>query len=120
VTEAALRQAGYDPTPFDRRYTGNSNFARIRGLRTLSGAVLGIVGMGEIGREIAARAAAFGMTVLYYQRHRIDPVEEAALKARYVALDELMAQADFVTPALPLDASTRGLIGPAHMRRMKP
>src|ERR1700733_4660614 len=65
VTEAALRQAGYDPTPFDRRYTGNSNFARIRGFRTLASSVLGIVGMGEIGREIAARAAAFGMQVLY-------------------------------------------------------
>ena len=120
VTEAALRQAGYDPTPFDRRYTGNSNFARIRGLRTLSGAVLGIVGMGEIGREIAARAAAFGMTVLYHQRHRINPVEEMALKARYAGLDELVAQADFVTPALPLNQSTRGLLGPAQVRGMKP
>jgi phosphoglycerate dehydrogenase-like enzyme len=120
VTESALRHAGYDPTPFDRRYTGNSNFARIGGLRTLSGAVLGIVGMGEIGREIAARAAAFGMTVLYHQRNRINPVEEAALRARYVGLDELMAQADFVTPALPLNQSTRGLIGPLQLRRMKP
>ena len=53
VTEAALREAGYDPTPFDRRYTGNSNFARIRGFRTLASSVLGIVGMGEIGRRLS-------------------------------------------------------------------
>src|SRR5271156_2454060 len=56
VTESALRAAGFDTRPFDRRYTGNSNFARIRGFRTLASSVLGIVGMGEIGREIAARA----------------------------------------------------------------
>jgi phosphoglycerate dehydrogenase-like enzyme len=120
VTEAALRQAGYDPTPFDRRYTGNSNFARIRGLKTLSGAVLGIIGMGEIGRELAARAAAFGMTVLYHQRHRIAPLEEGALKARYVGLDELMEQADVISPNLPMNASTRGLVGAAQLRRVKP
>ncbi len=120
VTEAALRAAGYDPRPFDRRYTGNSNFARISGLRTLSGAVLGIVGMGEIGREIAARAAAFGMTVLYHQRNRIHPLDEAALKARHVGLDALMEQADYITPALPLNNSTRGIVGPAQLARVKP
>jgi phosphoglycerate dehydrogenase-like enzyme len=120
VTEAALREAGFDPTPFDRRYTGNSNFARIRGFKTLASSVLGIVGMGEIGREIAARAAAFGMTVLYHQRRRINAIDEIALKARYVGLDELLAAADFVTPALPLNPSTRGIIGPAQVQRMKP
>jgi len=120
VTEAALRQAGYDPTPFDRRYTGNSNFARIRGFRTLASSVLGIVGMGEIGREIAARAAAFGMQVLYHQRRRINPIDEGTLGARHVGLDELMEASDFITPALPLDPSTRGLIGAAQLKRVKP
>jgi phosphoglycerate dehydrogenase-like enzyme len=120
VTESALRAAGYDPRPFDRRYTGNSNFARISGLRTLSGATLGIVGMGEIGREIAARAAAFGMNVLYHQRNRIAPLDEAALKARYAALDALMAESDYITPALPLNDSTRGIIGKAELAHAKP
>ena len=120
VTEAKLREAGYDITPFDRRYTGNSNFARIRGLRTLSGSVLGIVGMGEIGREVASRAAAFGMTVLYHQRRRINALDEIALKARYVSLDELMANSDFITPILPLDDSTRGILGPAQLSGVKP
>jgi phosphoglycerate dehydrogenase-like enzyme len=76
--------------------------------------------MGEIGREIAVRAAAFGMRVLYHQRHRIDPVAEGALGARHVGLDELMEASDFITPALPLNASTRSLIGPAQLRRVKP
>jgi phosphoglycerate dehydrogenase-like enzyme len=120
VTEERLRRAGYDPTPFDRRFTGNSNFARIRGFRTLARSVLGIVGLGEIGREIAARAAAFGMSVLYYQRRPIDPIAARALNARYVPLNELMEEADFITPALPLNASTRGIIGPAQLARVKP
>ncbi|HUB96034.1 MAG TPA: NAD(P)-dependent oxidoreductase [Stellaceae bacterium] len=120
VTESALRGAGFDIRPFDRRYTGNSNFARIRGFRTLAGSVLGILGLGEIGREIAARATAFGMTVLYHQRHRIDPVEEGVLGARYVSLDALMTGSDFIAPALPMNASTRGIIGPAQLQRVKP
>jgi phosphoglycerate dehydrogenase-like enzyme len=120
VTESALRGAGFDPRPFDRRYTGNSNFARIRGFRTLSGSVMGIVGMGEIGREIATRAAAFGMTVLYHQRRRINPVDEGTLSARHVSLDALMEQSDFIAPALPLNGSTRGLIGRAQLQRVKP
>ncbi|HXQ51279.1 MAG TPA: NAD(P)-dependent oxidoreductase [Stellaceae bacterium] len=120
VTEAALRQAGFDITPFDRRYTGNSNFARIRGFKTLARSTLGLVGMGEIGREIAARAAAFGMTVLYHQRRRLNPLDEGALKARYVGLDALMAEADFISPVLPMNDSTRGIIGRAQLARVKP
>jgi phosphoglycerate dehydrogenase-like enzyme len=120
VTEPALRQAGFDPTPYDRRYTGNSNFARIGGLRTLAGAVLGIVGMGEIGREVAARAAAFGMRVLYHQRHPLSAMEERMLGARYGALDEIMATADYIVPALPLDASTRAIIGSVQLAQVKP
>jgi phosphoglycerate dehydrogenase-like enzyme len=120
VTESALRTAGFDPTPYDRRYTGNSNFARIGGLKTLYGATLGIVGLGEIGREIAARANAFGMTILYHQRNRIDPVEEGRLGARYASLDTLMAESDFITPVMPIDERTRGIIGRAQLARVKP
>jgi phosphoglycerate dehydrogenase-like enzyme len=120
VTEAALKAAGYDPTPYDRRYTGNSNFARIGGLRTLAGSTLGIVGLGEIGREIASRAAAFGMAILYHQRTRIDPVEEARLGARYASLDALMAESDYIMPVLPLDERTRSIIGAAELARLKP
>ena len=120
VTDAALRAAGYDTRPYDRRYSGNSNFARIRGLKTLSGAVLGIVGFGEIGREVASRGAAFGMTVLYHQRHRASPMEERLCGARHVGLDELMANADYIVPCLPLTDTTRGIIGRAQLARAKP
>ena len=57
VEEASLRAAGWDPTPFDRRYTGNSNFARIPGLKMLSGATLGILGLGKLGARAAGPGA---------------------------------------------------------------
>ena len=120
ATEAALRQAGLDPQPYDRRYTGNSNFGRIPGLKTLQGSTLGLVGMGEIGRELARQARAFEMDLLYFQRRRVDPAEETALGARHVSLAELMARSDIVSVQLPLNPGTRGLIDRAALQRIKP
>jgi phosphoglycerate dehydrogenase-like enzyme len=120
VDEASLRAGGYRPDPFDRRYTVNSNFARIPGLKTLHGAVLGALGMGEIGREVAWRAKAFGMTTLYYQRTRLPPVEEERFGVRYAAFDELLQSSDFVSIHLPLTNSTRGMFNRDVFARMKP
>jgi phosphoglycerate dehydrogenase-like enzyme len=120
VQEKDLRARGFNPTPYDRRYTGNSNFARIPDLRTLYGATLGLVGMGEIGREVASRGAAFGMNVLYYQRNRIAAADEATFGARHVSLAELMRQSDYISVQLPLNESTRGLIGRDALAQVKP
>jgi phosphoglycerate dehydrogenase-like enzyme len=120
VQENDLRARGFDPTPYNRRYTGNSNFARIRGLGTLYDATLGLVGMGEIGRELAGRAAAFGMTILYHQRNRIAAADEAAFGARHVSLEELMSRSDYISVQLPLNDSTSGLIGSAALSGLKP
>src|SRR5262249_23247865 len=59
ISVEQLREIGYAYKPFDRRHTPNSNWPRISGLRVLNGTTLGIIGLGEIGREIAIRAAAF-------------------------------------------------------------
>ena len=63
-------------TPFDRRHVPGGNWGRIAGTRSLNGSTIGIIGLGEIGREIALRAAAFGMNILYFQRTRLPPGEE--------------------------------------------
>jgi phosphoglycerate dehydrogenase-like enzyme len=63
-----LEAAGFKPRHFDRRYTSNSNWARIGGMRNLCGSTMGIIGLGEIGREMALRAHAFGMTTLHLLR----------------------------------------------------
>src|SRR6266508_1017827 len=65
ISVEQLEAAGYSPTTFDRRHTANSGWARISGLRMLYESTLGIVGMGEIGRELAQHLAPFGMRVLY-------------------------------------------------------
>src|SRR5262249_20827221 len=95
VERSALEAAGYQIRARASAYIGYSNYARVAGLKTLHGATLGIVGMGEVGREIAWRAAPFGMTMLYHQRRALEPVQEQALSVRYAALHDLMAQSDY-------------------------
>lgn len=120
VTASDLVAKGHTIRPYDRRYTGGSNYARIPGLRTLQGATLGIVGFGEVGREVAKRAAAFGMILLYHQRNRVSPLDELNLGVRFSGLEELMAQSDYILVQLPLNDSTRGIIGKAALQAVKP
>jgi phosphoglycerate dehydrogenase-like enzyme len=120
VTAEGLAELGHEVRPYDRRYTGGSNYARIPGLRSLHGATLGVVGLGEVGREVAKRAAAFGMILLYHQRNRISSLEELNLGVRFAALEELMAQSDYILVQLPLNDSTRGIIGKKALQVVKP
>jgi phosphoglycerate dehydrogenase-like enzyme len=120
VTAEQWRERDRPIRPYDQRYTGGSNFARIAGLRMLAGATLGIVGLGEIGREIARRANAFGMSILYHQRAKLTQADELSLGTRYADLLELMRQSDFVIVQLPLTDSTRGIIGRNELEALKP
>lgn len=119
VDDTALRKAGFDPTPYDRRYTTNSNFGRIPGLRTLNGSTLGVIGMGEIGRNVAGRAAAFGMRVIYHQRHRMNALEERDYGAEYASLEELLQRSDFLSLHLPLSETTAGILDRRALDRVK-
>jgi D-3-phosphoglycerate dehydrogenase len=84
--------------------------------RRVTGAVLGIVGLGRIGREVARRGHALGMRVLAADP-MVDPA--AAVPAELVGLDELLAVADVVTLHAPLTEHTRELIGAAQLARMR-
>jgi D-3-phosphoglycerate dehydrogenase / 2-oxoglutarate reductase len=84
----------------------------------LAGSVLGLVGFGNIARQVAVRAAAFGMKVLYS-----DPfVKEGQFQepGRKVELDELLQASDFVSVHPPLMPQTRGMINDDAFTRMKP
>nr|HID15010.1 D-glycerate dehydrogenase [Anaerolineae bacterium] len=83
------------------------------------GATLGIVGLGRIGTAVARRARGFQMRVLYHDRIR-KPDLEAELSVEYAALDDILAQADFVSLHCPLTPETYHLIGEQALRRMKP
>ena len=120
VSLEQLRAAGYAPTQYDRAHTASANWARIGGLRTLFGRQLGIVGLGEIGREIALRAGAFGMRIVYTQRRRLPEPEEQRYQATYCALDELLATSDCVSLNLPGGDATRGIIGRRELASMRP
>jgi D-3-phosphoglycerate dehydrogenase len=85
--------------------------------RDLDGAVLGVVGFGQIGREVAKLASAFGMEVI-----ACDPDEPAAgagCGTRFTSLSELAARADVVTLHCPLTDATRGLIDRSFIDGMK-
>ncbi|MBI4522433.1 MAG: hypothetical protein HY695_01330 [Deltaproteobacteria bacterium] len=120
LTIERLRGAGYSPTIYDRAHTPNANWARIRGLRTLFGLQLGIVGMGEIGRELAVRAAALGMRITYTQRRRLPAGDEERYQATYCTLDELLANSDCISLHLPGGPGTRGIIGRRELGLIKP
>ena len=105
--------------PFDTRHTPGANWGRFAGMRTLNGCTLGIVGLGEIGREVAVRANAFGMTVLYFQRTKLPKMDEDSLKVAYRPLESLLADSDVVVPQLPIDPSTVNLINRERLALMK-
>lgn len=67
------------------------------------GKVLGILGMGGIGRDLKAKAEAFGMHVIYHNRSPLD--DAASLGARYVSFDDLLQQSDVFSLNLPLNVS---------------
>lgn len=91
--------------------------------------VLGIVGAGGIGKELARKAsAALGMEVLYHNRNRLSAEQEAEMTAsstagpaRYVAsLDQLLQRSDAVSLHCPLTPQTRHLIGAEQLAQMQP
>jgi phosphoglycerate dehydrogenase-like enzyme len=86
----------------------------------LHGQTVGIVGYGRIGREVARRARAFGMSVLACSRTARGADEFVSRVSGMNALPELLAAADFVVLALPLDGSTAGIIGASQIALMKP
>lgn len=86
--------------------------------RDVYGATLGIIGLGRIGEAVARRAKGFAMRILYHNRRR-RPEAEAALGARYVDLDTLLRESDFVVLLTPLTPETENLIGWREFSLMK-
>jgi len=83
-------------------------------------ATLGIVGMGRIGQAIAQRARGFSMRVLYHNRNRLPAKIERATGAKYVTLEKLLRQSDFVSLNMPYSSSSHHLIGAQQLALMKP
>jgi glyoxylate reductase len=82
------------------------------------GKKLGLVGLGRIGQAVVRRSLGFGMEVLYYDQYRNESAEEE-LGARYLALDDLLSESDFISVHTPLTPETRHLIGERELGLMQ-
>ena len=92
-----------------------------RSLTELCGKTLGIVGLGGIGQEVARRAVAFDMNIVYAGRRRLSEETEARLGgARHLPLDELLRTADYVSLHAPLTDETRHLLDAGRLALLKP
>ncbi|MCP8938748.1 NAD(P)-binding domain-containing protein [Alsobacter sp. SYSU M60028] len=118
VTDERLRAAGFAPGPFDTRHTASANWGRVAGLRTLHGSRLGLIGFGEIGREMARLAVGAGMDVGYFQRTRLSAEEEAALGVQFRPWDEILSTSDVLSVHVP--KTVQNLLDSAAIARMKP
>ena len=120
ISPEHLAEAGYTAKAFPAGHTARNNWGRISGLRILDGATLGLIGFGEIGREVATRAAAFGMRVLYSQRSPVSAADERAFGVTYTRLDVLLTQSDFVSIQLPFLEATRHFLDRARLEMLRP
>ncbi|MCK5219134.1 phosphoglycerate dehydrogenase [bacterium] len=83
------------------------------------GKILGIIGLGRIGTEMAKRALAFGMTVKAYDPF-LTEVQADKLNVQLASLDELISTSDYITVHTPKNRDTAGVIGKAQFEKMKP
>ena len=100
------------------RWTGWSPTSML-GLR-LAGKRLGIIGMGRIGTAVARRARAFGMSIHYHNRRRVDAAIETELEGSYWgSLDQMLGHMDVVSINCPYTPATYHLLSDRRLRRMK-
>jgi len=83
----------------------------------LQGAVIGIFGMGKIGRAVAQRMNSFGCKILYHNRHRINRENESG--AEYVSFEDLLTRSDAIIVLSPLTPETRNRFGNDEFEKMK-
>lgn len=85
-------------------------------LRRIEGQTLGIVGLGNIGRKLAAKALSLGLRIVATSRSRKEPMPGV----EFVSLDELLARSDYVSLHTPFTPDTKQMIGAAQFAQMKP
>ncbi|MGO3912866.1 2-hydroxyacid dehydrogenase family protein [Enterococcus viikkiensis] len=85
----------------------------------LKGKTLGIIGMGQIGQALGKMMRAFGMKIIYNQRHPLAPEVEESLQATYLSQTEVIQQADVLSLHAPLTEATHHLLSSESFSQMK-
>jgi glyoxylate reductase len=80
---------------------------------------LGLIGVGRIGKAVIRRAKGFGMNIIYYNRRRLEPKLETELGAKYVDMDTLLTQSDYVSIHVNLNSESLHMIDEPKLKRMK-
>ncbi len=88
--------------------------------RTLHHKTVGIVGGGNIGRQVALKAQAFGATTQYYDPFRLKPDMEAQFHLTYVPYEELLKTSDVITYHVPLNEATHYMLNKDTIKTVKP
>ena len=112
------RLPGLEPKPTNE-LSFAYNWAGLPPSVLLDGKTLGLVGMGEIGTQMAIRAAAFGMRVIYHKRNPLSKELEKQFSVAYAALEDLLSQADFVSLHVPYTGASERLLSRERLKLMK-
>jgi phosphoglycerate dehydrogenase-like enzyme len=115
----AYRELGLEPTPSNQRVHA-FQWMKLPNLQEVRGQTLGLIGFGEIGTEVAKRARAFDMKIVYYKREPLPAAIETMLSVRAASLDDLLRESDFVSLHVPHGEDTDRLIGARELALMKP
>ena len=118
VEAGVYREMGIEPVATSQ-WNIRPNWPEIEGVAELFGKSAGIIGLGDIGMDIAKRCVAFDMEIFYYQRTRHTPDVEAEYQATYLDFDDLIARVDYLVLVLPHTAESEGMIGAEQLARMK-
>ena len=86
---------------------------------TINGKTVGVIGIGNIGRKVAALFQAFGATVLYYDLFRLSPEREEELGLTYYDLDEIWDKCDIISLHAPATPETNHMVNAQSLARMK-
>ncbi len=96
------------------------DWSRMKQIRQLRDCTVGIVGLGEIGTELALRLDSFGCALLYFRRTRMPDWAEKQLNVEFTPLDELLSRCDVVVLLLPHSDETAGIANAGFLDRLMP